>query len=527
MNSQATSVARLDDVSTGPYLLLSVVFGQLVQLLAMIVALVFAIPTKGASIAVLCPWFWVFMWIHPSLPVVLLFQYPAYAFIMVLGLHRNRVGLAFGLLLGAHAAALVTVWFFVLRLSRLPNSDVPLYLIQNDDYFDREFLYGFPGGEYEDNLERFSFFCASVLDGMRRIGWKPDVVHCNDWHTALIPPYLRVRFPHDAFWGNTPSIFTVHNLIYQGIYPAWRLRATGLPTELFHAECLEFYGDINVMKGGIAYATKINAVSRRYAMEIQSGEQGAGLDGFLRTRGADISGILNGADYLEWNPKTDPHIDANYDLDDLSGKHVCKRAMQKWANLPFKDVPLFGIVSRIVWQKGLDLVVEAIDALMKEDLQFVVLGTGDPIYEDPLLRMTDKYPDKLHVELKYDDILAHRIEAGSDFFLMPSHFEPSGLSQLYSLAYGAVPVVRKTGGLADTVVDATRVNIHKEIATGIVFEEANAKALVEAVRRAIALYADEKNYREVQSIGMKQDFSWERASNAYVKLYKSAIAKMS
>jgi starch synthase len=413
-----------------------------------------------------------------------------------------------------------------LRETELPNSDadVPLYLIENDDYFDREFLYGPPGSEYDDNLERFAFFCNTVLDAMRRLGWRPDVVNCNDWETCLIPAYLRTVLAHDDFWGGVPTVLTIHNLIYQGIYPSWRLPVTGLSWDLFHADCLEFYGDINLMKAGIAFATKINAVSKRYSEEIQSGEQGAGLDGFLRTRTADITGILNGADYEEWNPAKDPHIPARYSVDDLSGKAVCKRELQKWAGLPALDAPLIGIVSRLVWQKGCDLIIGAFDELMAEDIQIVLLGAGDPVYEDALLDKAELYPRKFRVELCYDEVLAHRIEAGSDFFLMPSQFEPSGLNQLYSLAYGTVPIVRHTGGLADTVVDARKANIAKGTATGIVFGAATPAALVEAVRRAQALYRDPDAYRKVQTAGMRQDFSWERAAKSYVQLYRQAIA---
>lgn len=414
----------------------------------------------------------------------------------------------------------------ILRQSVLPNNGVPLYLVQNDYYFDRDYLYGYPGTEYEDNLDRFAFFCAAVLDGVKRTGWRPDVVHCNDWHTALIPSYLRTKYTNDDFYARTPSLLTIHNLIYQGVYPSWRLQNIGLSWDLFNAECMEFYGDINIMKAGVAFATKINAVSRRYAAEIQSGEQGAGLEGFLRTRSADISGILNGADYDEWNPATDPHIAANYTPEDLSGKAKCREALMKWAGFENGGAPLVGIVSRIVWQKGFDVVVSAIHEMMELDMRVVILGAGDPLYEDALLDAAEMYPDKLHLELRYDDTLAHKIEAGADFFLMPSHFEPSGLSQLYSLKYGTVPIVRKTGGLADTVVDATKANIAKEQATGIVFEAATAPALVEALKRAIALYKDRAAYKVVQQSAMGQDFSWERASKSYATLYGEAIRKM-
>jgi starch synthase len=411
-----------------------------------------------------------------------------------------------------------------MRTTTLPKTSVPLYLIEHDEFFNRHGIYSSGGEEYEDNLLRFSFFCLAVLDGIRHIGWKPDVVHCNDWHTAGIPAHIKTTFAHDPFWEQTPTVYTIHNLAYQGRYPAWKLPETGLGWELFTPDCLEFYGDMNLMKAAIRFASQISTVSERYAREIQTAEYGHGLEGFLRTRADDLSGILNGVDYSEWHPETYPEIAANYSADDLSGKQKCKEALQDAFNLPHRDVPLFGMVARFDWQKGLDLVADSMAELLKEDAQFVFLGTGDRRFESLFAELGRENPDKFSVQLKYDGVLAHQIHAGADFFLMPSHFEPSGLSQLYGLAFGSIPVVRKTGGLADSIKDATRVNLERGQATGIVFGPRTAHAFTEAIMRAIRLYSDKDTLHQLMKTGMRQDFSWHRAAEKYLTLYDRAIA---
>jgi len=412
-----------------------------------------------------------------------------------------------------------------LRESRLPGTEVPLYLIEHEAYFDRPHPYHHKNVEYPDNLSRFSFFSLGLLDGVRQLGWRPDVLHCNDWHTAGLPVYLKSLFAHDAFWSGAASVFTIHNMAFQGRFRPWQLPETGLPLELFHPGCLEYYGDLNLMKGAIAFASQINTVSPRYAKEIQTPAYGEGLDGFLRTRARDVSGILNGVDYSEWHPAADPHLPANYSMDDLAGKAQCKRALQEEFGLAAADVPLFGMVSRFDRQKGLDYLSETLDRLLLERVQVIVQGSGAPDLESLYEEKARRFPESMRTVLRYDAALAHRIEAASDFFLMPSRFEPSGLSQLYSLAYGTVPIVRKTGGLADSIRDVSRTNLRRSRATGIVFGPATADALTTAMERAMRLYGEPSVLHEVRLNGMREDFSWEHSANEYLHLYRKAMAR--
>jgi starch synthase len=410
-----------------------------------------------------------------------------------------------------------------LRESRVPNSEVPLYLIEHDGYFGRDGLYGGHEGDFPDNLERFSFFCMAVLDAIPKTGWMPDVVHCHDWHTALLPVFCKTRLARHPVWGDIPSVFTIHNLAYQGVAPGATLPRSGLGWDLFHPDGLEYYGNVNMMKGGIAYADKLNTVSKRYAREIQTADYGEGLEGALLARKADLSGIVNGVDYTEWNPATDSHLAAGYSAVDMAGKKECKRALQKRFGLPARDVPVIGMVSRLVAMKGFELVVEALPKLMAQDLQLVVLGTGAPELEEALAKAAKKHPDRLVAELAYNNEIAHQIYAGSDFFLMPSLVEPCGLSQLYSMAYGTLPIVRRTGGLSDTVRDASATNVAKSTATGIVFSAPKAQALARAVARALTMYTHKDTFKQVRRTAMQQDFSWDRSSKEYVKLYRKAM----
>ena len=413
-----------------------------------------------------------------------------------------------------------------LRESKLPGTEVPLYLIEHKAYFDRMHPYHHQNIEYADNLSRFSFFSLALLDGIRQLDWRPDVVHCNDWHSAGIPIHLKMhRFASDPFWAGVASVFTIHNLAYQGRFRSWQLPESGLGLDLFHPGCLEYYGDLNLMKGAIAFASQINTVSPRYAKEIQTPAYGEGLDGFLRTRSRDISGILNGVDYTEWHPATDVHIPANYSVDDLSGKAVCKRALQEECGLPVSDAPLFGMVSRFDRQKGLDFQIDALERMLLQDIQVIVQGAGAPDLEQQYEAIAERFPSKMRSIFRYDAGLAHRIEAGADFFLMPSRFEPSGLSQLYSLAYGTVPIVRKTGGLADSIRDLTRTNLNRNRATGIVFEPISGDALANAMDRAIRLYHEPALLHQVRLNAMREDFSWEHSANEYLRLYRKAIAR--
>ena len=412
-----------------------------------------------------------------------------------------------------------------LRVSQVPGTDIPLYLIEHEGYFDREQPYGTGAHEYEDNAERFSFFSLAALDGISQTGWTPDVVHCNDWHTAPIPAFITTRFRDNPVWGKMPVLFTIHNLAYQGRYRAEKFARTGLAPEIFRPDCAEYLGDMNLMQAAIALASKISTVSPRYAREIQTLEYGAGLDGILRTRAEDLHGILNGVDYDLWNPRTDPYTAASFSAEDLDGKAVCKGALQDALGLPKADVPLFGVVSRLFWQKGLGLIVDAMDRFAERDLQIAVLGTGDPDLERRLAEVAARHPDKVAVALGFDVPLSHRIQAGSDFFLMPSRYEPCGLGQLYAMAYGTIPIVRRTGGLADSVNDLNPVHLRHGEATGVSFVPLTSQAVLRSVDRAIELYSKPEQLAQVRAACMGQDFSWDRSCQAYVKLYREAMAQ--
>lgn len=412
-----------------------------------------------------------------------------------------------------------------LRQSELPGSEVPLYLVEHKDYFWREHPYVSAGREYPDNLERFCFFCLATLDGIAKTGWIPDLIHCHDWHTAPIPAYIKTRCIDDPHWSNMPTVFTIHNMAYQGRYSSTLMPKTGLGWELFTPKYLEFYGDINLMKAGIIFASKINTVSVTYAKEIQTEVAGHGLEGVLRSRAQDLSGIANGVDTAVWNPAIDKRIPANFHSTNMAGKAVCKSALQQRMKLPHTNAPMFGMVTRLVWDKGLDLLLSCLDDLLRRDVQLVLLGSGDAVFEDALRNTQSKYPNKMAVYLGYDEDLAHQVYAASDFYLMPSRTEPCGLSQMYAMLYGALPVVHRTGGLADTVVDATPTNIEKGYATGLVFASWSERAFQNMIARALKLYRDPDRLASVRRNAMGQDFSWERSAAAYVELFREAMAQ--
>jgi starch synthase len=420
--------------------------------------------------------------------------------------------------------------FGAVRESRLPKTDVPLYLVEHEGYFNRPKPYGDAFGEYADNLERFCFFSMAALDATRHLDWKPDVVHCHDWHAAPAVIYLKTLFENDAWWKGTPTVFTIHNLGYQGQYDASLFNITGIDPRYFHPDALEFHGGINLMKGGIAFADKINTVSATYAREIQTPALGQGLDGFLRTRRKDLTGIVNGIHYSQWDPAHDPHLAANYSAEEIrkgdgAAKLQCKRALLEQLALPDCNRPLIAMVTRLVWDKGIDLAVDALDRILDDGAMLAILGSGDSHYELALEQAAARRPDDMSVVLGYNEPLAHQMYAGADFFLMPSQKEPCGLSQMYSLAYGTAPIVRRTGGLADTVEDATAANLAKGKATGIVFRPPTAHALQRAVERALRLYDRPEDLRSVQSTGMACDNSWDRASREYVALYRAAMGR--
>jgi starch synthase len=416
---------------------------------------------------------------------------------------------------------------FTLWSGRLPNSPsgnpVDCGFLAHEQFFERPGLYQEAGKDYPDNLQRFSSFSRAVLEVPRVWRWRPDVVHANDWETALALLYLRTHIEPEPGVVPPATLFTIHNLAYMGLSPAEQFSLLGLSPHYFTTETLEFYGQVNLLKAGLLYSTLLNTVSPTYSREIQTPEFGYGLDGLLRLRQRDLSGVINGVDYGEWNPVRDANLPARYDADDLTGKRACKRALQKGCGLPVKAAPLIGMITRLTQQKGVDLVLEAMDELMQLDLQLVILGSGDPALEQALKQVVARYPNKLSVQLAFDEPLAHRIEAGADCFLMPSKYEPCGLNQLYSLRYGTIPIVRRTGGLADTVVDATPSHLAAGTATGVVFESASGRALLHAVQLALSLYRQRSVWAQMVKAAMAADFSWDRSAREYVALYERAI----
>ncbi len=407
--------------------------------------------------------------------------------------------------------------------ARLPGTAVPAYLVANSHCFDRPGLYGEGGRDYPDNLERFAVFCRGTLALLRHLGWSPQVVHCQDWQTALLPVWLR-RERHENLLAGTSTLFTVHNLAYQGLFPPDQLPLTGLGAEVFTPAGIEFYGQINLLKGALVFSDLLNTVSEQYAREIQTEEFGCGLEGVLRDRAGDLIGILNGVDYSAWDPVADRHIAANYTPDHIAGKTVCKDDLQRAVGLaPDPTAPLIGMITRLADQKGLDLVSAVIEQVLEMGAQFTLLGTGDPAYHTRFREIGDRYRGRAAITLGFDEALAHRIEAGADIFLMPSRYEPSGLNQLYSLRYGTIPVVRKTGGLADTIEDATQGALARGTANGFVFEPYAPAALLDAITRALAAFRNPEVWRRIQDTGMRQDFSWGRSAGRYVAAYRRVV----
>jgi starch synthase len=397
---------------------------------------------------------------------------------------------------------------------------VRYFFVDDAAYFDREGLYGAGGKDYPDNAERYTEFCRAAIEVSKHI-WPADVFHCHDWQTALVPVLLRTSYSDDSLVKKTPVVFTIHNMGYHGQFSRDVLDRVGIPATLFHPEGLEFYGSVNLLKGGLVYSDYLTTVSRKYAQEIQTREFGHGLDGVARKRGDRLVGILNGVDYGAWDPEKDPLIPANYSAKDLSGKETCKRDLLETFGLPQDHVerPVIGIVSRFADQKGFDLIAEKAHELMKEDLLLVVLGTGDKKYERLFRALAATYPGRVGMKIAYDNTLAHKVEAGADMFLMPSRYEPSGLNQMYSLKYGTVPIVRATGGLDDSIQPF---DVEHGTGTGFKFKEYSGEALLYAVRQALHHYTDERIWRRIQMNGMAKDFSWKGPAREYASLYESA-----
>jgi starch synthase len=400
------------------------------------------------------------------------------------------------------------------------RAGVQFYFIDYPPFFHREGIYGTALGDYHDNAERFALFSRAVLEAVKILG-APDVLHCHDWQTALIPILLKTLYFEDPAFAGAPCVFTIHNLGYQGLFQPEILPLLMLPWDLFTMSKMEFYGKVNFLKGAIEMADFITTVSRRYSQEIQTAEYGFGLEGVLRARAGTIAGILNAVDYVSWDPRTDPHIAAHYSAEDLSGKAKCKAdLLQEFGIKQDAQLPVVGIVSRFVQQKGFDLIQQVADRLAMEDLILLVLGSGQRDYEDMFRRLNRQFPQKIAVKIAYDDSLAHKIEAGSDLYLMPSHYEPCGLNQIYSLRYGTVPVVRATGGLDDTVeqFDPTTGK-----GTGFKFREYSGEAMLEKLRQAIELYrSNPKAWQTLMRNGMAQDYSWTNSAREYVKVYERA-----
>jgi len=393
------------------------------------------------------------------------------------------------------------------------------YLIDCPEFFDRSGLYGENGEDYPDNAERFAAFSLAALELMKRSATPPDVIHCHDWQSSLVPLYLRTLYQRDPFFARSSVLLTIHNLGYQGVFPPAVLPRLSIDSRLYTIDGLEFYGKVNLLKGGILYSDFLNTVSPTYAREIQTKEFGHGLEGVMQKRSRRLTGILNGVDYEPWNPATDPLIPANYNPEDLAGKLICKKVLLgKMGVVDARlDRPVAGIISRFDKQKGFDLIAGAASELMAEDLYVVALGTGDPIYEQFFRGLAARYPERFLVKIAYDNVLAHQIEAGSDLFLMPSRYEPCGLNQMYSLKYGTVPVVRATGGLEDSVRDF---DFNGEGGTGFKFVEYSAAALLGVLRRALAVYRQPEMWRRLMANGMQRDFSWTVSAAQYASIYE-------
>jgi starch synthase len=395
-----------------------------------------------------------------------------------------------------------------------------VYFVDQPDFYERAGLYLENHVSYPDNAERFIFFSKCVTHLARYLPWRPDLVHVHDWQVGLVPA-LMLHQRRAEGWGNSPpACLTIHNLAYQGTFPAGAFALTNLPGEYFTAEGAEFYQQLNCLKAGIAYADAFTTVSPRYAREISTEEFGCGLDGFLRKRQNRLFGILNGVDHEEWNPLHDPFLKHAYSAARLAGKQKNKVRLQKELELPATaKTPLFGTVTRLTEQKGVDIQLGALEEMLSADIQFVLLGSGSVAYELAYLDLARRFPSQVAVRIGYDEGLAHRIEAGCDFYLMPSYFEPSGLNQMYSLRYGAIPVVRAVGGLDDSVIDFSQ---DATCANGIKFREYSARALAKAIRKALALYQEPNLLRRYRQHAMKMDFSWNQTVGEYLKVYEAA-----
>src|ERR1700756_2074780 len=400
------------------------------------------------------------------------------------------------------------------------NGGVRYYFVEYPAYFDREALYGTAVGDYPDNAERFALYSRAVVEAAKIVG-PPQVFHCHDWQAGLVPVLLRTLYAEDPAFRDTATLFTIHNMGYQGLFPAEILPLLMLPWDLFTISKMEFFGQVNFLKGALVFSDYVTTVSRRYSQEIQTTEYGFGLEGVLRNRAATVTGILNGVDYDVWSPEVDKFIAAKYSTADLTGKAKDKQDLLQTFGIVNADakLPVIGIVSRFAAQKGFDLISQVMDRLAREDMILVVLGTGDKEYEEMFLRLQKQFPHKIAVKVVYDNTIAHKIEAGADMFLMPSRYEPSGLNQLYSLKYGTVPIVRATGGLDDTIEPW---DARTGKGTGFKFYEYNGESLLLTVKAALQAFRDTGSWQILMRNGMARDFSWGASAKEYVKVYERA-----
>lgn len=404
--------------------------------------------------------------------------------------------------------------------TRLPGTQVIVWLIDCREFFD------FPGNPYVDaegnawanSAERFALFCRIAVEvAMNRsyLEWTPDIIHCNDWQSGLVPALLSLEASRPA------TVFTIHNMAYQGIFPKTTEASLNLPKALWNPDGIEFNDMLSFIKGGLAYADRITTVSPTYAQEIQTADFGYGLEGLLSHRKEVLTGIINGIDADQWDPETDAYISERYNISTLNKKQLNKTALQNKHSLPVDNsIPVIALVSRLVEQKGIDLILECLPEMLTLPLQFFLLGNGNKSFEQQLSLFAETYPNKIAITIGYDEALAHLLEAGADIFLMPSRFEPCGLNQLYSQRYATVPIVRKTGGLADTVVDTLPETLSKNTATGFVFNEATSGALMETIKRALIVYSQPKTWKQLQTTGMKKDYSWTKSAKEYMALYE-------
>jgi starch synthase len=401
---------------------------------------------------------------------------------------------------------------------------IPVYLFDREDLFDRPHLYGTPEGDYYDNFERFCFFSRAVLLFAKKAGFSFHIAHCHDWQTGLVPAYLRTVYHTDPFFVDTATVFTIHNLGYQGLFPKSKLPISGIPQKEFNPEGIEYWGKISLLKAGISYSAAVTTVSQKYSEEIRTPELGQGMDGFLRKKGEAFCGILNGVDYKAWNPSRDPHIPFNYDSGKVETKKKNKAALMEELGLrpSGNEQPLLGMISRLSSQKGCDLVLQIAEDAVKLKALLAILGEGDEVYQSALVDLSRKSGGNIAVRIGFDDSLAHRIMAGADMLIIPSLYEPCGLTQMYALKYGTVPIVRATGGLDDTIRPFV---LAKKSGNGFKFGPYKAGALLGAIQEALTLYRNKEAWRTLMQNGMKEDFSWDRSARRYLQIYQTLIRR--